>query len=290
MWLPRNTLIRLIKLSVLYEGKYLAVGDLSMGGRQLNNIAMPVENHQASNKFYVDTVVEAATAGDKALRKIQDGIFSSTGDIDMNGNSIIGLPNPIDRDAAANKNYVDNGGAITKLPNVKFTAVSDIDFNEFSLKNIPEPIDEKDAVNKAYVDNKTIQPATPIKPIITVWAEEKGQLGDGHYEFSFGNGCSGAEHAYGGYCMSAPGRIIRGSLTATESRIILAEEIKVNIVVNGKEQVNQSIVKKSGDICSCTISRDPIELKQCDVINFISRTTNSKITNAYVSILIELDL
>ena len=72
----------------------------------------------------------------------------------MNGNSIIGLPNPIDRDAAANKNYVDNGGAITKLPNGKFTAVSDIDFDGFSLKNIPEPIDEKDAVNKAYVDDK----------------------------------------------------------------------------------------------------------------------------------------
>ena len=90
--------------------------------------------------------------------------------------------------------------------------------------------------------------------------------------------------------MSTSGRIIRGSLTATESRIILGEEVKVNIVVNGKEQVNQSIVKKSGDICSCTIFRDPIELKQCDVINFISRTTNTKITNAYVSILIELDL
>ena len=255
------------------------------------DVGMPIENHQASNKFYVDTVVETATAGDKALRKIQDGIFSSTGDIDMNGNSIIGLPNSIDRDAAVNKNYVDNGGAITKLPNGAFTAVSDIDFNGFSLKNIPNPIDGKDAVNKAYVDGKTIQPTTPIpKPIITVWAEEKGPLGNGHYEFSFGNGSSGSEHAYGGYCMSAPGRIIRGSLTVTESRNILSDEIKVNIVVNVKEQVNQSIVKKSGDICSCTIFRDPIELKQCDVINFISRTANSKITNAYVSILIELDI
>ena len=279
------------KAFVLYEGKYLAVGDLSMGGRRLNDVSMPIENHQASNKFYVDTVVEAAAAGDKALRKLQDGIFASTGEIDMSGNSITGLPNTIDRDAAANKNYVDNGGAITKLPNGTFTAVSDIDFDGFSLKNIPEPIDGKDAVNKAYVDGKTIQPATPIpKPIITVWAEEKGPLGDGHYEFSFGNGSSGSEHAYGGYCMSASGRIIRGSLTVTQSRIILSEKVEVNIVVNGKEQVNQSIVKKAGDICSCTIFRDPIELKQCDVINFISRTTNNKVTNAYVSILIELDL
>ena len=61
----------------------------------------------------------------------------------MNGNSITGLPNPIDRDAAANKNYVDNGGAITKLPNGAFTAVSDIDFNGFSLKNVPDPLTEK---------------------------------------------------------------------------------------------------------------------------------------------------
>ena len=159
------------KAFVLFERKYLAVGDLSMGRRRLNNVGMLIENHQANNKFYVDTVVEAATAGDKALRKIQDGIFTSTGEIDMSGNSITGLPNPIDRDAAANKNYVDNGGAITKLP---FTVVSDIDFNGFSLKNIPEPIDGKDVVNKAYVDDRTIQPAAPIKPIITVWAEEKG--------------------------------------------------------------------------------------------------------------------
>ena len=191
----------------------------------------------------------------------------------MNGNSITGLPNPIGRDAAANKNYVDNGGAITKLPNGAFTAVSDIDFDGFSLKNIPDPIDGKDAVNKAYVDDKTIQPAVLIKPIITVWVEEKGPLGTGHYEVLFGNGSSGVEHAYRGYCMSTPGRIIRGSFMATESTIVLSEELKVNIVVNGKEQVNHSIVKKSGDICSCTIFCDPVEL-----------------TNAYVSILIELDL
>ena len=279
------------KAFVLYGGKYLAVGELSMGGRRLNNIGMPIEDHQAHNKFYVDTVIETATAGDKALRKIQDGIFASTSDIDMNGNSITGLANPIDRDAATNKNYVDNGGAIVKNPDGSFTTVSDIDFIDYRLKNLSNPKDDRDAVNKLYVDKKVSLPSLiSPKPIITVWAEEKGPLADGHYEFSFGNGISGSEHAYGGYCMSASGRIIRGSLTATQSRIILSEKVEVNIVVNGKEQVNHSIVKKPGDICSCTIFCNPIELKQCDVINFISRTTNSKITNTYVSILIELDL
>ena len=209
----------------------------------------------------------------------------------MNENSITGLPNPADRDAAANKNYVDNGGAIVKNPDDSFTAVSDIDFNGYRLIKISNPMDDRDATNKAYVDKKvSLPPLIGPKPIITVWAEEKGPLGNGHYEFSFGNGSSGSDHAYGGYCMSAPGKIIRGSLTVTEHKAIYAEEVKVYIVVNGIEQVSQSIVKKSGDICSCTIFNDPIELKQCDVINFISRTANSKVTNAYVSILIELDL
>ena len=75
------------------------------------------------------------------------------------------------------------------------------------------------------------------------------------------NGSSSYKHAYGGYCMSTPGRIIRGSLTVTESKNIFAGEVKVNIMVNGKEQVQESIVKKPGDICSCTIFNNPIGLK-----------------------------
>ena len=82
------------------------------------------------------------------------------------------------------------------------------------------------------------------KPIITVWAEEKDPLHDGNYEFSSGNGSSGSEHAYGVYGMSAPGRIIRGSLSVTEHKIILSEDVKVNILAKGIEQVNHSIIKK----------------------------------------------
>ena len=128
-------------------------------------------------------------------------------------------------------------GAIAENPDGRFNAFSDIDFNGFSLKNIPDPTDIRDAVNKAYLDNKVSLPSLiGPKYIITVWAEEKGPVGDGHYEFSFGNGRSGSEHAYRGYCMSAAARIIRGSLTVTESKVILLEDVKVNIVVNGIEQ------------------------------------------------------
>ena len=109
----------------------------------------------------------------------------------------------------------------SKNPDGRFTAVSDIDFKGFSLKNIPDLTDKRDvANNKAYVDSIVSLPSfIGPKPVITVWAEEKGPLGDGHYDFSFGNGSSGSEHAYGGYCMSAPGRIIRGSLMVTENKV-----------------------------------------------------------------------
>ena len=179
------------KAFVYGKGRYMAVANVSVGGRRINNVGMPIENHQASNKLYVDTLVETATAGDKALRKIQDGIFASNGEIDTSGNSITRLPNPIDKDAVANKNYVDNGGAIAKNPDGSFTAVSDIDLIGFRLKNIPNPEDYRDVVNKFYVDKKvSIPPLIGPKPFLTVWAEEKGPLGNGHYEFSFGSGSS----------------------------------------------------------------------------------------------------
>ena len=76
------------------------------------------------------------------------------GEINMKGHSITGLPNPIDRGAAANKNYVDNGGAIIKNPNGSFSAVANVNLQGFSLKNAAAPVEERDLVTKSYVDGK----------------------------------------------------------------------------------------------------------------------------------------
>ena len=54
------------KAFIFDKNKYLAVGEVSMGGKRLENVGTPLENFQATNKFYVDALVEAATAGDKA--------------------------------------------------------------------------------------------------------------------------------------------------------------------------------------------------------------------------------
>ena len=64
------------KAFIFGNGRYMASGEVSMGGRRLKNIGMPIEIHQANNKFYVDTIVETATAGDKGLIKKEDGLFA----------------------------------------------------------------------------------------------------------------------------------------------------------------------------------------------------------------------
>ena len=83
----------------------------------------------------------------------------------MNGNSITGLPNPVDRDAAVNKNYVDNGGAIVKNPDGSFTAVSDIDFLGYRLKNLSNPKDDRSSIKRRDLAHTLKQSSHFIKSL-----------------------------------------------------------------------------------------------------------------------------
>ena len=46
---------------VFDEEKYLAAGKVSMGGKRLENVGTHLERFQASNKFYVETLVVLRT-------------------------------------------------------------------------------------------------------------------------------------------------------------------------------------------------------------------------------------
>ena len=98
----------------------------------------------------------------------------------------------------------------------------------------------------AYADaNKVIAARlSGPKPIITVFAEENGPIGNGNYEFSFGNGNLGYTHGLGGCCMSAPGRIIRACLSVVaKEKPETLNAVKVNMVVNRAEHTDFSAVK-----------------------------------------------
>ncbi len=145
------------------------------------------------------------------------------------------------------------------------------------LQDLAEP---QDAATKNYVDSR--------KPVITVWAEENGSMTDNEYEWSFGNGGSGG-NANRGYPMLAAGRVLRMGLAAT-ANAGAPGAASVNVVVNGVENASYGVTKPSGQYSGTSTFGTPLELAQGDRVNFRSASTNTGVTTAVVSLLIELDL
>ena len=185
--------------------------------------------------------------------------FQRKGDIiDMTGNPIVNVSEPRHPQDAATKSFVlDTIGR--KLVQISGTG---------------------EIVTKSYVDGR--------KPLITVFAEEKGPLSEGYAEWSFGNGVAAIPNI--GYPMPAAGRIIKGSLCTVTGSGITSEYVKVNLVKNGYEQIYHAI-GKANDEWSGSVSFDPpLEVNIGDRINFVSKTSNANVTAAVVSVLIELDM
>lgn len=149
------------------------------------------------------------------------------------------------------------------------------------IKFLHDPAEPQDAATKNYVDTLVRR----NKPLITVWAERKGTLGTGRYEWSFGAGANLHMH---GYTMMAAGRVLRMGLTATRTTAPPSSTATVVIMVNGTTHASYGATtdKYSGTNTFGT----PLELSQGDRVNFASATTNDDVLTAVVSVLIELDL
>ena len=144
----------------------------------------------------------------------------------------------------------------------------------------------KPAVNDDHVVVKS-QVRQLSKPVITIWAEENGALNLDQLEWSFGNGTENSVNY--GYCLSTKGKIFAGSLTASSSGSPPGE-IKVHLVVNGIEKSDYQITKPNNVFCNHITFQAPLSLNAGDRINFISKTNNSLVTHALVSLLIEIDI
>lgn len=156
-----------------------------------------------------------------------------------------------------------------------------IAMNSHKIMHLPEPSNAQDAATKNYVDSR--------KPLITVWAEENAPVGSGAYEWSFGNGADGADHANCGYTMMASGRVLRMGLAASTPSGPPGSAT-VRIVINGLENVVYSVSKPSGQYSGTTTFGIPLELAQGDIINFRSLSNNGSVSSACGCVLIELDL
>jgi len=112
----------------------------------------------------------AAESQDFLRKEIADSLYINLNEpysnsLDMNGNKIINVHNPVNLLDVANKAYVDNN-FVNKLlsPNIE----SNLNMNNNRIINVEAPREDKEAANKKYVDDAVSKLRTII-PIIKVY-------------------------------------------------------------------------------------------------------------------------
>ena len=89
-----------------------------------------------------------------------DGGTPLTGSIDMKGNTIYNVADPVNPQDVVTKVYVDNtkgSGVIGRRIGDSVSIKENMDFmGKQKIKNLPDPVNDKDAATKRYVDTTTV--------------------------------------------------------------------------------------------------------------------------------------
>ena len=104
--------------------------------------------------------------------------------------------------------------------------------------------------------------------------------------FSNGFGNGNENNKQYGWPSPVDGNIIRASICACAGNRH-ASEVIVGLVLIG---VDVKITKPANEWSNHTIFSNPITIKAGDRINFRSKTSNSSVTHAMVSLLIKIDM
>ena len=120
---------------------------------------MPVDKFgRMSDTKTKDTGVSLTYINNNYVRS--DGETPLTGSLDMKGNTIYNVADPVNPQDVVTKVYVDNtkgSGVIGRRIGDAVSIKENMDFlGKRKIKNLPDPIDGKDAVTKEYVDTTTI--------------------------------------------------------------------------------------------------------------------------------------
>ena len=119
---------------------------------------MPVDKFgRMSDLKTKDTGVSLTYINNNYVRS--DGETPLTGSLNMRGNTLYNVADPVNPQDVVTKVYVDNTKGIGVIGRKTKDGVSikeNLDFlGKQRIKNLPDPVDEKDAVTKEYVDTTT---------------------------------------------------------------------------------------------------------------------------------------
>ena len=110
---------------------------------------MPVDKFGRSGKSnsVITEGVSLSYIGNNFLRS--DGTNTANGSINMTGNTLTNVSNPVNAQDIATKNYVEQN---TILRNGTQTMIGNLDMGNYSINNFQNPANDQDAVTKAYAD------------------------------------------------------------------------------------------------------------------------------------------
>ena len=120
---------------------------------------MPVDKFgRMSDTKTKDTGVSLTYINNNYVRS--DGETPLTGSLDMRGNTIYNVADPVNPQDVVTKVYVDNtkgSGVIGRKIGDSVSIKENLDFlGKQKIKNLPDPVNDKDAVTKEYVDTTTV--------------------------------------------------------------------------------------------------------------------------------------
>ena len=118
---------------------------------------MPVDKFgRMSDLKTKDTGVSLTYINNNYVRS--DGKTPLTGSLDMRGNTLYNVADPVNPQDVVTKVYVDNtkgSGVIGRKTKDGVSIKENMDFlGKQKIKNLPDPVNNKDAVTKEYVDEK----------------------------------------------------------------------------------------------------------------------------------------
>ena len=118
---------------------------------------MPVDKFgRMSDLKTKDTGVSLTYINNNYVRS--DGQTPLTGSLDMRGNTLYNVADPVNPQDVVTKVYVDNtkgSGVIGRKTKDGVSIKENMDFlNKQRIKNLPDPVNDHDAVTKEYVDEK----------------------------------------------------------------------------------------------------------------------------------------
>ena len=119
-------------------------GDINMDHKKITNLGVPLNNHDAATRQYVDVHASNLTPGVKLI-----------GNLNANNKKINNLANPTNNNDAANKKYVDDnkvdGSVFLKLDGTR-PMTGNLNMNDNRIYNIPNPNGGNQPTPLAYTD------------------------------------------------------------------------------------------------------------------------------------------